>query len=413
MEKSTTETEQKICRRSPRILESGKPRDDQRILQNSRSSFAIVVILAMGVLLWFMSPWKFGTYQTHQTTVAKAKLRISDFSPDGKKVYLDYCDISHDCKIGWLDLATNKVALFVPQLTRDIFASPSSSDDGSKLAVVVKEAASDYKSSQVAILDLKTNSYRKVTHSYGLKEWPSFSHDGRKIIYAQAGRSRTSGKTRFSDWDIYEMDLVSGGERRLTNFCFFLVDRPMYLMDNTRFVFSGEEPSCHFPTPDTSRSHAGYNQEDLEEAQEGRSLYKQLYRENTVFMMSGNETTLKPILMNGESSFGAVLSRDGKIFFISKTNKMDNSKEFHFNYDIFSFENGAIIRLTNLRTLLTGLAVSMRGEKVAYQSDAERTGNEILWLMDAGTGTRSRIELGEQSGFTVINVTNKANGERK
>lgn len=404
MKKPKTEVEPQICRQTA-LLKDGRPSKEAGIIEKNRL-FAIVVMLTIATILWFMSPWKFGSYQTHQPTVAKEKFRIGDFSPDGKKIYLDYCDVSHACKIGWLDLATNNVTLFIPQDTHDVIASPSSSDDGRKLAVVVKEAANDYKSSQIAILDLRANSYRVVTHGYGLKEWPSFSHDGKKIIYARAGRLRTGGKTRFSEWDIYEIELASGTERQLTNFCFFLIDRPMYMRDNKRFVFSGDSPTCNFPSSNTSRTHGEYNLEDAENAQKGLALYKQMYQNNTVFLMSGNESTLKPLTSNGDYSIGATLSRDGKkIFFTSVTNKLDNLEGQRFNYDIFSFENGEIRRLTKLNALISGFVVSTTGDLIAYMSEGGKDREQELWLMNSTGNQRQKIVPKLDGASSTISIS--------
>lgn len=356
------------------------------------------------VALWiaykiFLASWFFGVVKMPlaKDTTIKEKIHLSDFSPDGNKLYLDYCDTTRHCNIGQFDLLTQKASLFVPEGTQDAIASPSSSDDGKQLAIVIKEVANNYDTSQIGILDLVTHTYRAVTKSSTFKEWPSFSHDGKKIIYAQSNRKRKSGKTRFSEWDIYEMELATGAERRLTNFCFFLIDRPQYMRDNKRFVFSGE-PTCNFPNKGSADSH---------------EAYKKQYQDNTIFMMSGDETTLKPLVIS-DMSHGATLTRDGlKIFFKAKTNKMDNSKEFNYNFDLFTYEEGKIHRLTSLKTYLSGYTISAHGEWVAYLSDEQRNNNDVLWMMDVAAGTHSKINLGERSSFTVTNIVSQPKGEQK
>ena len=361
-------------------------------------------ILAI-VILWilykiFLALWFFGVIKMPFVKDAsiKEKIHLSDFSPDGTKLYLDYCDITRHCNIAQFDLQTRKTSLFVPQGTQDAVASPSNSDDGKQLAIVIKDAANNYEISQIGILDLATHTYRVVTKSPAFKEWPSFSHDGKKIIYAQSNRKRTSGKTRFSEWDIYEMELATGAERRLTNFCFFVVDRPQYMADNKRFVFSGD-PTCNFPNQGSADSYKAYQHQ---------------YQDNNVFVMSGDETTLKPLVISGDLSGGATLTRDGlKILFKAITNKMDNSKESLYNYDIFAYEEGKIHRLTNLKTFLSDYAVSAHGERVAYLSDEQRNRNNVLWIMDVAAGAHSKINLGEHSSFTVTKIINQPKGEQK
>lgn len=361
-------------------------------------------ILAI-VILWllykiFLALWFFGVIKMPPVKDApvKEKIHLSDFSPDGNKLYLDYCDTTRHCNIGQFDLQTQEASLFVPQDTQDAVASPSSSDDGKQLAVVIKEAAGNYETSQIGILDLATHTYRAVTQSSTFKEWPSFSHDGKKIIYAQSNRKRTSGKTRFSEWDIYEIELATGAERRLTNFCFFVIGRPQYMTDNKLFVFSGD-PTCNFPNQGSLGSYKAYQHQ---------------YQDNNIFVMSGDETTLKPLVISGDLSNGATLTRDGhQIFFEAITNKMDNSKESLYNIDLFTYENGKIHRVTNLKTYLSDYAVSAHGERVAYLSDEQRNRNNVLWIMDVAAGIHSKINLGKHSSFTVTKIINQPKGEQK
>jgi len=364
----------------------------------------VLAVLAV-VTLWitykiFQALWFFDVIKMPFVKGApiKEKIHLSDFSPDGNKLYLDYCDATRHCNIGEFDLQTQKTRLFVPQGTQDAVASPSSSDDGKQLAIVVKEAANNYQTSQIGILDSVTHTYRLVTQSPTFKEWPSFSHDGKKIIYAQANRKRESGKTRFSEWDIYEMELATGAERRLTNFCFFVIGRPQYMTDNKRFVFSGD-PTCNFPNQGSADSYKAYQHQ---------------YQDNNVFLMSGEEATLKPLVISGDLSNGATLTRDGnQIFFEAITNKMDNSKESLYNIDLFAYENGKIHRVTNLKTYLSDYAVSAHGERLAYLSDKQRNRNNVLWIMDVAAGTHNKINLGEHNSFAVTNIINQPKGEQK
>lgn len=372
----------------------------------------LAILLLLIPILWFGCSWHLSTRlgkESSQTPLLTEKIRVGDFSPDDKKIYLDYCDTTRHCQIGWLDLNSQKISLFSPQNIQDVLASPAISDDGLKLAMVVKEAARGFESSQLAILDLNRNTYRLITHSEGMKEWPSFSHDGKKLIYAQANRLRLNGKTKFTDWDIYEVELASGKERRLTNFCFFLISRPKYMPDNKLFVFSAEEPSCNFSGQNVL-SHYGKSDLNMNEVvQKGRAQYKKQYQDNTVYMQSVNENSLRPILINGESSFGGILTRDGKrIFFLSKTNQLDNLQDHFFHYDIFSFENGKTNRHTNLRSNVSGMAVSAHGEYILFHNKNVKNNDETSWLMNIRTGVQQEIVL--SGNKTSLAITEERGG---
>jgi Tol biopolymer transport system component len=327
----------------------------------------------------------------------KEQFAVMGFSPDSKKLYLEFVDTSRHLRIGWMDLATKQVTLFAPQNTPDELASPSSSADGRQLAIVIKAAESNYEKSQIGVLDLESNTYRAITKSDSYKQFPSFSRDGKKIIYAQPAHRRESGKTRFSEWDIYETDVATGAERRLTYFCFFSVDKPFYLNGGEKFIFSGDPSFCNYPVKGGVQKGPDNN----------REKYLAQYQENIIFVMSGNETSLKPFLMNGPDSYGAFLTRDGKIFFVSRTNEMDGIKCCKYNFDIFVYEGGAIKRLTNLKTYLIGLAVSPRGDLAAYTSDPLRNRSRENWMMDVESGTHSKISLGDSKSFQIVNVINQ------
>jgi Tol biopolymer transport system component len=324
----------------------------------------------------------------------KEQFAVMGFSSDSKKLYLEFVDTSHHLRIGWMNFATRQVTLFAPQNTQDELASPRSSADGRQLAIVIKAAASNYEKSQIGVLDLENNTYRAITKSDSYKQFPSFSQDGKKIIYAQAAYRRESGKTRFSDWDIYETDVATGAERRLTEFCFFAVSPPFYLEGGERFVFSGEYPSCNYP----SRANPDH------------FAYEKKYQGNGIFIrrVSGEESPLEPLLQNVKYASEAFLTQDGKIFFVSRTNEMDGVKCCYFNYDIFMYEGGAIKRLTNLKTYLIGLTVSPMGDLAAYMSDPSRRHNvKDYWMMDVKNGTHSKISLGDSKLFQVVNVANQ------
>ncbi|MCE5180905.1 MAG: hypothetical protein LLG15_03800 [Betaproteobacteria bacterium] len=369
-------------------------------MKKNRTSFIVRLASLIFILIFLL--WFLGYLKIPFTSIAKEEFAVMGFSPDSQKLYLEFADTSGDIRIGWMDLATKQVSLFAPQNTQDQLASPSSSADGKQLAIVIKSAASNYEKSQIGVLDLESNTYRAITKSDSYKQFPSFSQDGKIIIYAQPAHKRESGKTRFSGWDIYETEVVTGVERRLTDFHFWGVSRPFYyLEDGKSFIFSGEAPRYS----NSQHSHGAHAEasEDYKDISRVRDTYRQQYQDNTIFMMSDSEKSLKPLFLNGKYSSAPFVTRDGTIFFVSITNKMDGIKEGNFNYDIFVYKDGAIRRLTNLKTFLSGLVVSPMGDLAAYR----RNNGDEDWMMDVKNGTHSKISLGDSKSFQVINVINQ------
>lgn len=353
---------------------------------------AIWVVWVVLVAFSFWFPWDIKIPFIGDDPV-KEQFAVMGFSPDSKKLYLEFVDTSRHLRIGWMDLVTKQVTLFAPQNTQDELASPSSSADGRQLAIVIKAAASNYDKSQIGVLDLESNTYRAITKSDSYKQFPSFSQDGKKIIYAQPARRRESGKTKFSEWDIYETDVATGVERRLTDFCFFAVSQPFYLEDGEKFVFSGEYPSCNYP----SRNDSDY------------LAYEKRYQGNDIFMrrIESEGSPLEPLLQNGKYASEAFMTRNGTIFFVSRTNEMDGIEMGKYNFDIFVYKEDAIKRLTNLKTYLSGLVVSPRGDWATYTSDPSRNRSRENWMMDVNNGIHSRINFGDSKSFQVVNVINQ------
>lgn len=327
-------------------------------------------------------------FNTTPVSPPKEQFAVAGFSPDSKKLYLEFADTTGKVRIGWMDLATRNVSLFEPQNTQDQLVAASSSADGKKLAIVIKEAEHNFESSQIGILDLKNKTYRAITNGYSYRQFPSFSRDGKKIIYASPNHIRASGHTRFSGWDIYEVDVNTGIERRLTEYCFFAVTNPFYLGDGDKFVFSGEGPMCNYPSP----------------SNEDYKSYSEKYQNNTIFRRSvGKDEPLVPLFQNGKLSDYPFVTRDDKIFFKSSDG---------YNYDIFAYDNGVIKQLTNLKTYLWGYSVSPHGDLIEYGSDEKRNHHTKQWLMDVKSGTHSEINFGDSKSFHIIKVVNQLKNNR-
>ena len=318
---------------------------------------------------------------------------VTGFSPDSKKLYLEYADTTGKVRIGWMNLATRKVSLFEPQNTQDQLAAASSSSDGKQLAIVIKEAAHNFESSQIGILDLKSNTYRAITHGYAYRQFPSFSRDGKKIIFASPNHIRKNGHTRFSGWDIYEVDVNTGVERALTKYCFFAVTYPFYLGGGDKFIFSGESPNCNYPSPDSPAAFDAYSNK---------------YHENEIFVRDvGKDEPLEPLFQYGKLSDYPFVTRDGEIFFRSSDG---------YNYDIFTYSKGVIRQLTNLKTYLWSYVVSPRGDLIEYGSDKKRNHHVKQWLMDVKSSKRSKrseIDFGDSKSFQIIKVIDQFKGEIK
>jgi Tol biopolymer transport system component len=306
----------------------------------------------------------------------QTNFQINGFSPDNRYLSLDIC-LKSDCQAVLLDWRSGAYSRLEPSDPDQAWTSARFSPSGKYLAVAVKRRSDKFRSAQLGVFELKTKTLRVLTNTPTHKDAPSFSPDEKRLIFMYAGQERKSGKTRFSNWDIYELDIETGKERPLTNFKFFLIGRPHYLPDGKRFVFSGEGP-------DRFHGKVGID---------AYYAYQEKYQDNTIFIRNHESAELSPAFVNGKHTNGPRITHDGIIAYVSITNEMDGIVGGYFNYDIFLYENGKHRRLTKLKTILYGMEISADGTLIAYVSDPKRDRNKQLFVMNVADGQPARIEL--------------------
>jgi hypothetical protein len=208
----------------------------------------------------------------------------------------------------------------------------SFSRDGKQIVFV----SGDHMHRNIFIMDADSGNVRQLTHHYnenpqdagnGLVRMtfnakPSFSPDGKRIIFVRSQTKRRQYMNHInpaktdtwpSRWDVYEMEIATGKERQLTNYAFYSISAPQYLSDGKRFVFS----------TDVSGSAASDSAESgIDSNNIGKYWGKYLF--NAIFIMDGENNTLKPILKNGGLSEDPRVLSDDAILFRSWVNLWDN-----------------------------------------------------------------------------------------
>lgn len=306
----------------------------------------------------------------------RTTFQINGFSPDNRYLSLDVCSKSV-CQALILDWQSGTYSRLEPSDPDQVLTSARYSPSGKLLAVAVKRKSDNFRTAQLGIIDTKTKSLRVLTNTPTQKDAPSFSPDEKRLIFMYAGRERESGKTRFSDWDIHELDIATGKERPLTDFKFFLIGRPSYLPDGKQFVFSGEGPKRFHGKTGIDAYYA----------------YQEKYQDNTVFVREPGSAEISPAFVDGKHSNGPRITRDGRIAYVAITNEMDGIVGGYFNYDIFLYADGKHHRLTKLKTILYGMEISADGTLIAYISDPKRDRNKQLFVMSVADGRPIKIEL--------------------
>ena len=195
------------------------------------------------------------------------------FSHDGKSVVFDRCK-NDGCQIQVYNLETGELAAYQsPQNER--WTMGKYSYDGKKItfSVIPKkpEGGLDLGGMQIAVMDADGKNYKKVTTGPGAKLYPTFSHNGKKILYARAAYIRKKGKTPAAQYDAWEVDLTTGKETQLTFFKYFYMGYLTYFPDDERFIYYGELPEA-FPGLDLPAGDPRKAQEMIRQEQMKRKI---------------------------------------------------------------------------------------------------------------------------------------------
>jgi Tol biopolymer transport system component len=131
------------------------------------------------------------------------------FSHDGKSVVFDRCQ-DEGCQIQVYNLETGELAAYQSQ-KNERWTMGKYSYDGKRLtfSVIPKkpEGGLDLGDMQIAVMDADGKNFKKVTTGPGAKLYPTFSHNGKKVLYARAARIRERGATPAAQYDAWEVNL--------------------------------------------------------------------------------------------------------------------------------------------------------------------------------------------------------------
>jgi len=166
------------------------------------------------------------------------------FNHDGKKVVFDRCRYE-GCQIQVYDLETGELAAYQsPKNER--WTMGKYSDDGKRItfSVIPKKPKGglDLGAMQIAVMDADGKNYKRVTSGPGAKTNPTFSHNGKKILYAKAAYIREKGRTPAAQYDAWEINLETGTETQLTFWKYFYMGYLSYFPDDEHFIYWGDMP---------------------------------------------------------------------------------------------------------------------------------------------------------------------------
>jgi hypothetical protein len=250
--------------------------------------------------------------------IEKDTISQLSFSHDGKSVVFDRCN-DDGCQIQVYNLETGELAAYQsPKSER--WTMGKYSYDGKKITFSVIPIKSNddlgLDNMQIAVMDADGKNYKKVTTGPGAKLYPTFSHNGKKILYACAARIRESGRTPAANYDAWEIDLTTGKQTQLT-FCeYFYMGNLTYFPDDERFIYYGEGPSVF----DGVRSYTyaeAFKQKMIELGRKGMNIMN-------VVVMKGKEIIPNPYKFPPKTfARKPLLSKEGSVMIYEKSESGD------------------------------------------------------------------------------------------
>lgn len=328
-------------------------------------------------------------------------IRSISFSPDGKKLLFDRRHTGESYKIYVNNLETGELAAYQSP-EGETWMHAKYSFDGTRIVFIAMpliECKEDLDNAQVAIMDVDGKNVRKITNTPGLKLYPSFSHSGKKIIFARAGTIRTGGRTPAADYDLYEVDVETGRETRLTYFKFFEISNPYYFPDDKKFVFWGDFPRAYPAIPGSDKN--------IDVMNKIRKDLRAKYKYNSIYVMQANAKELKPYLVmpeyqksfkmyvaDSETSRRPSLSADGSVLiFMSIGYSLDGSAE---GWQFYQYSaDGNHRQITHHCGTIWDVSVSYNGELMAVIQEPKKNINNIV-IYKVKDGISREIILPEQ-----------------
>lgn len=311
-----------------------------------RISVRLSALLAAGLLS--VSLLGCSTQMTMLSNSNKWNSRFADFSlsPDGKTiVFTGAGDGGSDLYL--LDLKTSRVHALTHSPENE--GSPTFSADGKQI-VYASSADTISPSSHLFICSLDGTHHRQLTHEEGVFDtMASFSPEGKQIVFARATLHRpySFGGMVWDHYDIYIMDKDGSHLRRLTNKQYYQAVSPKMAPQRQTVIYQADHEigGPGSLATDVFQVDASHPLEPLALTRSGRGC-------GPVFSPSGS-----------------------RIYYLSYLDTTGN-----FDYEVWGMDSDGMHprQITYAHSLLQRIAVSSDDEHLFVLSDKTRTGTYDL-----------------------------------
>lgn len=183
-------------------------------------------------------------------------------------------------------------------------------------------------------------------------------------------------------FDIYEVDIDSGEESRLTWYKFYSMGPPSYLPGDKQFIFAAEYPS----------KNPGLSEEDKTANERIKNLFPAKYKGPLMYVMERNQRMLKPYIADYSYSSKPIITVDGKqIFFLaSGSPKTDGDWQRYYKY----MPDGKHQSIAHIKSIVYSAAISPSGDYLVVVCGGDN-GNHIV-IYNVADGKSKEIKLPDQ-----------------
>jgi Tol biopolymer transport system component len=233
-------------------------------------------------------------------------------SPDGNQILFEGCGHKEypSCTIYRFDWTNNRLFRYLPRNPNELLYggrySPSSSRIVLSIIPLNADESRNYEDSQIALMQQDGSGLQIVSAGKGLKTEPVLSNDEKQLAFFKSEMSSVGSplrkqRTRAIRYDLYNLNLLTGKESRLTKYEFYSAGNAYFTSDNKKILFEGDSPMSS----------------DYLDKDKNLSIFEK--KENIVFTRSIDGTDvnkgLTPYFTYSHGSKMPVLFKDGSLVF--------------------------------------------------------------------------------------------------